>query len=99
MSMELTTILELIEVFCAYVICSYFAPYFVFHRYLKDKALSERILLCVLLGNFYMINVVFLIFALHIPGTFSLYLFTIVPAAIAWARINKPQIRRSMALF
>ncbi len=98
MSMELTTVIELIEVFCAYILCSYFAPYFVFHRYLKDKALSERLLICVLLGNFYMINVVFLIFALHIPGTLSLYLFTLIPVAIAWARINKPPIRRTLSL-
>lgn len=98
MSMELTTIWELISVFCAYVLCSCLAPYIVFRRYLRKKSLSERILISVLLGNFYMINIVFIIFALHIPGTLSLYLFTLIPAVIAWVRINRPPLKRSAAL-
>lgn len=98
MSMEVRTILELIQVFTVYTASVFLAPYFVFYAYLKDKDLSEKFTLCMIIGNFYIINIVFLIFLLHIPGKFTLYLFIILPALIAWRQVNRPDIKGSLIL-
>lgn len=93
MSMEIRTILELIQIFTAYSVCVLLFPYIVFHHYLQQKTLAEKFILCTVIGNFYIINVVYLIFLLHIPGKLTLYLFSSIPAVIAWMRINQPDIR------
>lgn len=98
MSMEVRTILELIQVFTVYTASVFLAPYFVFYAYLKDKDLSEKFTLCMIIGNFYIINIVFLIFLLHIPGKLTLYLFIILPALLAWRQINRPDIKGSLIL-
>ena len=99
MSMEYITIRELIQVFLAYMFSVYCVPAFVFHKLLHKKSLSYKFIVYTLIGNFYMINIVFLIFLLHISGRLSLYLFTVVPITIGWLKINKPQIKRFFTLF
>ncbi len=92
MSMEVRTIIEFIQALTAYTVCVCLVPYIVFHDFLHEKCLSEKFITAILIGNFYIINVVFVIFLLKIPGRISLYVFTIVPAVIAWIRINRPDI-------
>jgi len=96
--MEVRTIIEFIQTLTAYTVCVCLVPYIVFHDFLHEKCLSEKFIASVLIGNFYIINVVFVIFLLKIPGKTSLYLFTIVPAVIAWIRINRPGIREFFSL-
>ena len=98
MSMEVITIIEFIQTLASYTVCVCLVPYIVFHDFLHEKCLSEKFIASVLIGNFYIINVVFIIFLLKIPGRISLYLFTIVPAFIAWIRINRPGIREFFSL-
>lgn len=98
MSMEIRTILELIQIFVAYSVCILLLPYIVFHCYLCKKSLAEKFILCTVIGNFYIINIVFILFLLHIPGKLTLYLITIIPAVIAWMRINKPGVKRFFSL-
>lgn len=98
MSMEVRTIIEFIQTLTAYTVCVCLAPYIVFHDFLRNKCLSEKFIASVLIGNFYIINVVFVIFLLNIPGKLSLYLFTIIPAVTAWIRINRPGVREFFSL-
>lgn len=98
MSMEVRTIIEFIQALTAYTVCVCLLPYIVFHDFLRDKCLSEKFIASTLIGNFYIINIVFVIFLLKIPGKFSLYLFTIVPAFTAWIRINRPGVREFFSL-
>ncbi|MDY3853395.1 MAG: hypothetical protein SO170_00305 [Butyribacter sp.] len=98
MSMEFQTILELIQVCLAYVFSVYCVPCVVFHNYLRNKTLSSKFIISTLIGNFYIINVVFVIFLFHIPGRISLYLFTILPVILGWIKINRPRIRRYFSL-
>ena len=93
MSMEARTIIEFIRVLAAYTVCVCVAPYIVFHDLLREKCLAEKFILSVLIGNFYIINVVFAIFLLNIPTKGSLYLFTIFPAFVAWLRVNRPGVQ------
>lgn len=94
MTMELEMIWELIQVFTAYTLIVFLAPYIVFYGYLSKKTMAEKFILCTMIGNFYIINIVFLIFLLKIPGRLSLYLFTILPAFATWRYINHPGIKR-----
>ncbi|RKI40525.1 hypothetical protein D7V86_11405 [bacterium D16-51] len=96
--MEARTIIEFLQVLTLYTVCVCVAPYVVFHDLLREKCLAEKFILSVLIGNFYIINVVFIIFLLHIPGKGSLYLFTIVPAFVAWLRVNRPGVREYFAM-
>jgi len=96
--MEVRTILELIQVFTVYTASVFLAPYFVFYAYLKDKNLFEKFTLSMIIGNFYIINIVFLIFLLHIPGKFTLYLVVILPALLTWRQVNRPNIKGSLIL-
>lgn len=94
MTMEMEMLWELVQVFTAYTLIVFLAPYIVFHNYLSKKSMAEKFILCTMIGNFYIINIVFLIFLLKIPGKFSLYLFTILPAFATWRYINRPGIKR-----
>ncbi len=93
MSMEITTILEMIQVFLAYAFLVLLAPYIVLKARLRNRTLHQKFIICVLVGNFYMVNVVFIMFILHIPSRISLYILSIVPAAIAWYKINHPDVK------
>lgn len=93
MSLELTTIIEMIQVFFAYAFLVLLAPYIVCKAYLQKKTLHQRFIICTLIGNFYIVNIVFLMFILHIPNRISLYALSIVPAVIAWYKINHPDVR------
>ena len=69
MTMEVRTILELIQIFATYSVCVLLFPYIVFYRYLHEKKLVEKFIICITIGNFYIMNIVFLMFLLRIPFT------------------------------
>lgn len=93
MSMELIIILEMVEVSIAYAACTLLAPYIVLRNLLRGKTLHQIFITCFLIGNFYITNIVYLIFLLHIPSRFTLYLATILPAVLAWLKLNHPDLR------
>lgn len=93
MSMELTTIMELIQTGCFYTLYALILPYIVFHKYLSGKSFSDKFLFCIIVGNFYMINIVFLVFLLHIDSQITMYLFAILPVLFLWLKLNRPKIR------
>lgn len=94
MTMEVRTILELIQMFTVYSLCVLLFPYIVFYHYLKEKSLAEKFIICVIIGNFYIMNVVFAMFLLHIPSRPMLYIISVGPAVFAWRQINQPPIKR-----
>ena len=94
MALEIQTIIDIILVTLAYCVSVLVVPNIVFHEMLREKSLTHRFIVCTVLGNVYLVNIVFLIFLLHIPGKLSLYLFTIIPLFFLWTRINRPGIRR-----
>lgn len=94
MTMEVRTILELIQIFATYSVCVLLFPYIVFYRYLHEKKLVEKFIICITIGNFYIMNIVFLMFLLRIPSKPMLYIISICPAVFAWRQINQPGIKR-----
>lgn len=99
MSMEITTVVEFLQVLFVYLTCFFLIPHLVLSKHLKGKKLFERFLLCVILSNFYVINIVFVIFLLHLPSNRIMFTFlSVFPAAVAWQRINRPDIRKFFSL-
>lgn len=84
MALEIQTIIDIVLVTLAYCVSVLVVPNIVFHEMLREKSLTHRFIVCTVLGNVYLVNIVFLIFLLHIPGKLSLYLFTIIPLFFLW---------------
>lgn len=99
MSLELVTIREIVQVFIAYLFCAFLVPYFIFRRHFaRTASFSEKFLICFLTGNFFMINIVYLLFLLHIGNHTTLFLFTLIPVLAAWYKGNRPPVGRFLHL-
>ncbi len=94
MSMNMLTLLQLTGIFCAYLLVTLGLPAFVLERRLKEgHRLTERFLIYFMLGNFYIMNLVFILQLLKISNFFTLVMGTIVPALWAWVVVNKIPVR------
>ena len=88
MSMKMLTILQFIQIMCAYLIMTVLLPAFILRVKLRGRRLAEKFLICFLIGNFYIMNLVFLLQLLHISNRITLGLGTFVPAFIIWIKLN-----------
>ena len=86
MSMNVLTLLETVSVFGAYLFVSVGLPAFVFGRKLKEHRILERFLVYFMIGNFYIMNLVFLLQLLHISCWLTLVIGTLLPFAAALFR-------------
>ena len=93
MSMTVVTILQLITVSVIYCGMTVLLPALVFHKKLQQERLCVRFLAYLLTGNFYLMNLVFVLQLLHISNRFTLILFTVVPALWAAVRINRLDVK------
>lgn len=89
MSMSTLTILQIIQMFAAYTIMTVLLPAAIFHKKLAGIKLTVRFMIYITIGNFYIMNLVFLLQLLHISNRYTLLLFTLVPAGIALVLVNK----------
>ncbi|MCI8326658.1 MAG: hypothetical protein HFI37_02660 [Lachnospiraceae bacterium] len=94
--MKMLSVLQLIEIFLAYFLITFLPPFFVLRRKLKTQSLSVRFMIYCILGNFYVINLVFLLQLLHISNRFTLIFFTVVPAIAAMIKINHLPVRETL---
>ena len=81
MSMGVITALQILGMFAAYSVISLLLPHIVVGKTLKFKNGYERFVLYTMFGNFYVINMVYLLELLHISYTVTLILLTVVPLA------------------
>lgn len=94
MSMNMLTLLQLTGIFCAYLFVTLGLPAFVLERRLKaGHRLTERFLIYFMLGNFYIMNLVFVLQLLKISNFFTLVLGTVLPALWAWIVVNKIPVK------
>ena len=89
MSMKVFMIIKFIEIFCAYLGMTTVLPFFVMRTRLKKQRMTEKLLMSFLVGNFYLMNLVFLLQLLHISNRWTLLLGTIIPALAVWIRLNR----------
>lgn len=82
MTMKTYLLFQLIKIFCAYFVVTIGLPGLVVHKKLKGKPFVERILFYFLIGNFYTMNLVFVLQLLHISHPVTLILGVLIPCAV-----------------
>ena len=83
MSMTMLIVLQFMGVLAAYLITALFLPWILLRRRLGGLRLSARLMACFMAGNFYIMNLVFLLQLLHISFRGTLLLGTVLPFAAA----------------
>ena len=71
-----------------------FMPAVVMHKRIAKRRLCEKFLICVVAGNFYIINVVFILQFLHISNRFTLFCATFVAAFVYVILRNRTKSRQ-----
>lgn len=92
MSMRFYTILQFTGIFGVYMIMTVLLPAFVLYDRIRERRFAQKFFICLLTGNFYIMNLVFLLQLLHISNRFTLIAGTFVPALILWQRLNRTHI-------
>ena len=70
--MTTLVILRFLGIFAAYMGVTLALPALMFRRILRGRSLAEQFLMCYTFGNFYIINIVFLLQLLHISNFLTL---------------------------
>ena len=70
--MSVTNVVQSIWILILYSLMTVFMPAVVMHKRIAKRRLCEKFLICVVAGNFYIINVVFILQFLHISNRFTL---------------------------
>lgn len=89
MSMSMLTVFQIMQTFAAYSFVMLFLPWVFLRKHLAHFELPERIIGYFLAGNFYIIYLVFLLQFLHISGTLTLWIGTLLPFLIIAIRQGK----------
>ncbi len=96
MSMKMLTILQFISVFAAYTFLTVLLPAMVFHsRFRKERAVV-RLFLYLAIGNFFYVNLVYLLQILHISNRFTLIVGTVLGVFLAASRVYKKPPKESL---
>ena len=96
MSMSLLSILQCLWAFLAYTFVTVAIPAIVFGKIFKKFSIVQRFMMYFTIGNFYVMNLVFVLELLHISNKFTLLLGTIIPAILTYSKINKISIRKKL---
>lgn len=95
MSMKMLTILQFISVFGAYTFLTVLLPAIVFHHKFREERAIVRIFLYLTIGNFFYINLVYLLQILHISNRFTLIIGTVLGVFFAVSRVHRMPPRES----
>lgn len=95
MSMSLLTLIQVSVVFLVYTFMTIALPFSLLEKKMKGMRLVERIMLSYVFGNFYIINLVFVLQLLHISHQITLILGTIIPYVVACVKLNKIDVKKS----
>lgn len=88
MSMEFLTLIQLLYVSLLYIIVYILVPAAVFHRKFEGRPLYVRVMAYLTIGNFYVMNLVYLLQLLHISNRATLILGYLIPVLLAIAVFN-----------
>lgn len=88
MSFKLLTVLQLIQILSLYLLVTVCLPAWVFHKKFSGFSLSVRLMFYYVIGNFFVINLVFLLQLLHISNYVTLLLGTVGAAGFFGIKNN-----------
>ena len=89
MSMNVLTILQFLQILTVYLIMTLLLPSVLLYSHIKKLKFSARFMVYQMVGNFYMMSIVFLLQLLHISNRVTLILFTAVPYGVAYVVLKK----------
>lgn len=89
MSMTTLVILQFIKIFLVYTGVTVILPEVMFRSILKGRRLSEQLLMSYTFGNFYIINIVFVLQLLHISNLFTLVFVTTALSFFICVKVNQ----------
>ncbi len=89
MSMNVLTILQFLQILAVYLVMTVLLPSVLLYSNIKKLKFSFRFMVYQMVGNFYMMSIVFLLQLLHISNRVTLILFTVVPYGVAYVVIKK----------
>lgn len=92
--MTTLVILRFLGIFAAYTGVTLALPALMFRRILRGRSLAEQFLMCYTFGNFYIINIVFLLQLLHISNFFTLAGLTVVLSIVIGGRVNRIPLKQ-----
>ncbi len=93
MSMTILTIYQLITLFIVYIVMTLFLPAAVFHKKLVGHCFCVRFMIYFLIGNFYIINLVYILQLLKIANGYTLWIVTLLLAAVVGLWINNLSVK------
>ena len=94
MSMTTLVILRFLGIFAVYTGVTLALPALMFRRILRGRSLAEQFMMCYTFGNFYIINIVFLLQLLHISNFFTLAGLTAVLSIVIGGRVNRIPLKQ-----
>ena len=94
MSMRVLSMAQFVEIFFAYSVVTLLIPGLLLKEKLKELSFAERLTGYFLAGNFYIINVVFILQFLHISNRFTLFCATFVAAFVYMILRNRTKSRQ-----
>lgn len=92
--MTTLVILRFLGIFAVYTGVTLALPALMFRRILRGRSLAEQFLMCYTFGNFYIINIVFLLQLLHISNFFTLAGLTAVLSIVIGGRVNRIPLKQ-----
>ena len=95
MPMSLLTLVQILQIFAAYLFVSVCLPAFVLGKSLKSYRILERFLVYFMTGNFYIINLVYLLQLLKLSYPVTLALGTFIPAVLVRMALHRTPVRSS----
>lgn len=88
MLMEVLTLLQLLAIALLYIFVFILAPAAVFHRKFEDRPVFVRFMAYLTIGNFYVMNLVYLLQLFHIANRITLILGYLIPMLLVIAVMN-----------
>lgn len=98
MSMTTITLLQVIELFLIYTLLTVVIPDLFLHKKYSYDSLSKRFMTDFTLGNFYFMNLVFILQLAHISSVYTLIAFTVLPIAAILIIQNRKQLKPALLL-
>ena len=92
--MSVTNVVQSIWILILYSLMTVFMPAVVMHKRIAKRRLCEKFLICVVAGNFYIINVVFILQFIHISNRFTLFCATFLAAFVYVILRNRTKSRQ-----
>ena len=99
MSMEQLTIIQFVVVFCIYTGLTVVLPAFLLYPKVSHCRAATRFFVYFTAGNFYLMNLVYVLELAHISCWPTLVLGTVLPACILYVKLHKIPLRTRLQTF